>query len=348
MTSNWNDSNNLIAPCVYGIVLQERKRPVTLTMNARYIDFHSHFYDPIWFSSPAIMGQGILARAWPLLTDIEAQLAAMDSANIDAKVLSAPSALLVEPGKQLPPTMMARINNLFAELVSTYPEHLLALATIDAFQGDAAAHEVERAIQKLGLGGICIDCAQGDRFLDAPEVRPTLEAAAKLGVVVFVHPVGPIGLTERLSRLGHTGTLLARGTENAASLLALLRSGILDELPDLKVVLPMIGAAVFLFAGIAQQDYKREEGWRGASPRITRQRLYVDTMGFDPATIRFAIDLLGSEHVLVGSDWPIMPIAPRQYVNEVLAKLDLTEQQMAAILAGNTIRLLRPHITTFH
>ena len=153
-------------------------------------------------------------------------------------------------------------------------------------------------------------------------------------------------MTERLSRLGHIGILLARGTENAASLLALLRSGLLDELPDLKVVLPMIGAAVFLFAGIAEQDYGRDEGWLGGSPRITRQHLYVDTMGFDPATIRFAVDLLGSEHVLVGSDWPIMPIAPRQYVDEVLAQLDLTEQQMAAILSGNTARLLAKHITS--
>ena len=84
-------------------------------MNARYIDFHSHFYDPAWFLSPTTMGQGILARAWPLLTDIEAQLAAMDRASIDAKVLSAPSALLVEPGKNLPPTLMERINDRFKE-----------------------------------------------------------------------------------------------------------------------------------------------------------------------------------------------------------------------------------------
>jgi predicted TIM-barrel fold metal-dependent hydrolase len=317
------------------------------TVNARYIDFHSHFYDRTWFPSSTTTGHRILARAWPLLRDIEAQLAAMDGASIDAKVLSAPAALLAEPGKSISAPMMKRINDRFAELVTRYPMRLLALATIDAFQGDVAAREVERAIQELGLGGICVECAHGDRFLDAPEARPTLEAAAKLDVVVFVHPISPAGLTERLSRLGHTGTLLARGTENAASLLALLRSGILDKLPELHVVLPMIGAAVFLFAGIAEQDYGREEGWRGAAPRVLRQRLYVDTMGFDPATIRFAIDILGYEHVLVGSDWPIMPIAPRQQVDEVLAKLDLSDPQRAAILGGNTVRLLKSQFHSF-
>ncbi len=307
------------------------------------IDFHSHFYDNTWFPSPSMPVLGVLSRAWPLLTDIEAQLVAMDSAGIDAKVLSAPAALLVEPGQSLPLALMKRMNDRFAELVATYPKHLLALATIDAFQGEVAARELERAIRILGLGGICVDCAQGDLFLDAPEARPALEAAAELGVTVFVHPINPAGLTERLSRLGHTGILLARGTENAASLLALLRSGILDELPGLKVVLPMIGAAVFLFAGIVNQDYEREEGWRGEPPGIARQRLYVDTMGFDPAAIRFAIELLGSDHVLAGSDWPIMPIAPRQHVEETLEKLDLTESQMAAILGGNTMRLLTEH-----
>ena len=310
------------------------------------IDFHSHYFEAAWFSSQSPPGSGVLARAWPLLTNIEAQLAEMDRAGINAKVLSAPSATLATPGQPLHSDLIRRINDRFAELVALYPERLLALATIDAFQGEAAAREVERAIQTLGLGGICVDCAQADRYLDVPEARPTLEAAASLGVAIFVHPVSPAGLTERLAHLGHTGILLARGTENAASLLALLRSGIFDELSNLKIVLPMIGVAALLFAGIADQDYGREDGWQGPTlPSIARQRLHVDTMGFDPAAIRFAIELLGPEHVLVGSDWPIMPITPRQRVEETLAQLDLTDDQKVAIMGGNTLRLLRQHPT---
>jgi predicted TIM-barrel fold metal-dependent hydrolase len=307
------------------------------------IDFHSHYYDASWSSSGTPQGPGIVARAWPLLTNIDAQLEEMDRAGIDAKVLSAPAATLMTPGQQLSPGLMERINDRFAELVATYPERLLALATIDAFQGDAAAREVERAIQTLGLGGICVDCAQEGRYLDVPEARPTFEAAATLDVPVFVHPVSPANLTERLAYLGHIGILLARGTENAASLLALLRSRIFDELPNLKVVLPMIGAAIFLFAGIADREYEREEGWQGTMPSITRKRLYVDTMGFDLAAIRFAIELLGAEHVLVGSDWPIMPIVRGQKIEGILTTLNLPEAQKTAILGGNTVRLLTHH-----
>ena len=124
------------------------------------------------------------------------------------------------------------------------------------------------------------------------------------------------------------------------SILAMLRSGLFDELPDLKVVIPMIGVAALLFAGISDPERLREDGWQGTPPSLTRQRLYIDTMGFDPAAIRFALDLLGPQQVLLGSDWPIMPIARRAEVTALLTSLDLNQADQAAILHDNTSRLL--------
>lgn len=308
----------------------------------RLIDFHSHYYDEGWLPLPTPQGSSRIARAWPLLTNIDAQLAAMDVAGIDAKVISAPASTIVSPVEQLPMILMERINDQIAELVARYPQRLLGLATIDAFQGKAAAREMVRAVKELHLSGICIDCSQGGHYLNAPKVRPVFEAASELNIAIFIHPVSPSGLTERLAQLGHTGTLLARGTENAASILTLLRSGILDKYPRLKVVLPMIGVAALIFAGLAEQDYTRDDGWKGSAPAIARQNLYIDTMGFDLPTLRFALDLLGPEHLLIGSDWPIMPITTRRRVDELLANLNLTETQKAAVLSGNAERLLTP------
>lgn len=308
--------------------------------SVRLIDFHSHYYETAWAATPTAPGLRGLARVWPLMTNIEAQLDALAAAGVDAKVLSAPTASLVPAGGQLTADQIQRINDRLATLIATYPGRLLGLATIDAFQGETAACEVDRAVQTLGMGGICIDCALGNRFLDDPAARPTLEVAAALGVPVFVHPVSPAGNTERLARLGHPGVLLARGTEDAASILALLQSGLLDELPTLDLVIPLIGVAALIFAGLTDDERLVEEGWRGPAPSQQRKRLYIDTMGFDAATIRFAINLLGVDHLLLGSDWPIMPIAARQRVTDLLAALALTEQEQAAILNGNALRLL--------
>jgi predicted TIM-barrel fold metal-dependent hydrolase len=306
----------------------------------RTIDFHSHYYDADW--STFDQGPVALASAWPMLTDLPAQLRVMDEAGIDAKVLSAPGATIVSPGTALPLDLMRRINDEFASLVAGHPDRLLALATIDAFHGDAAAREVERAVRTLGLHGICVDCARGDLWLDAPEARPTFEMAAALGVAVFVHPVSPVHLTRRLARLGHTGVLLARGTETTASLLAFLQSGLFEALPSLRVVLPMIGAATFIFAGMADG----QDGWTGTPPSILRQRFYVDTMGFDPATIRFAVNLLGAEHVILGSDWPIMPITPLPRIERALVAAGLTPEEQSDVLGENARRLLSPLAAT--
>src|SRR4051794_20033633 len=169
---------------------------------------------------PAASPSGFSAafrRARALLTDIDAQLAAMDAAGVDMKVLSAPLSTLVGPGEEPPVSLAPRINEHYAALIQRHPDRLLALATIDAYGGDAAARELERAVTALGLGGACLDCARGDRFLDDPAARPVLDAAARLRAPLFVHPVSPRGYAEHLAPHGQVGILMARGTEVAAS-----------------------------------------------------------------------------------------------------------------------------------
>src|SRR5437588_2802922 len=83
------------------------------------IDFHSHYYDPAWM--PAEIPRGFSAamrKAWPLLTNIDAQLAAMDTAGVNAKVMSAPLSTLVDPGVMPPVDLVTRINERYAELVA--------------------------------------------------------------------------------------------------------------------------------------------------------------------------------------------------------------------------------------
>lgn len=307
----------------------------------RLVDFHSHYYDPAWFPTETPPGfSAAFARARALLTDIDAQLAAMDAAGIDMKVLSAPLSTLAGPGAEPPVALSARINDRFADLVAEHPDRLLALAAIDPFGGDIAAREVERAIVALGLGGICLDCARGEQFLDAPECRAVLEAAASLGVPVFVHPVSPAGYTAHLAPHGQVGILMARGTEAAASVLSLVRNGTLDALPSLRVVIPMMAASILLFAGMLDH-----EGGRGEPPEpppsAAIKRLFVDTMGFDADTIRFAVATLGAGHLLVGSDWPITPIPTNATVNRALNAAGLSAEARDAVRGGNALRLLR-------
>ena len=262
----------------------------------------------------------------------------MDAAGVDVKVISAPLSMLVGES-DAPDGLLQRVNERFAELIAAYPERLLALVTIDVFGGDVAAREVERTIVTLGLSGICVDCAHGKRFLDAPECRPVLETAARLGVPVFVHPVSPARYADHLRQHGHAGVLMARGTKAAAEVYSLLRGGVLATLPELMVVMPLIAGSLLLFAGLLDRESEREDAQERRPSELLR-RLYIDTMGFNADATRFTIEMLGADCVLTGSDWPIMPIATRERATTMLDALALNAEERAAILGGTARRLL--------
>jgi predicted TIM-barrel fold metal-dependent hydrolase len=191
-------------------------------------------------------------------------------------------------------------------------------------------------VRQLGLPGLLVDCAQGELLLDDASARPTLEAAAELGVPVFAHPVNPPVLPARYHRPGGAGVLVARGAESALSTLALLDAGLLGELEGLEVVIAGIGGAALLLAGFLD-DPDGES--RGAAARA---RLHIDTMGFDLVAVRAALDALGPERVLVGSDWPIMwRDASRARVDGLLDAAGLDAAGRRLVAGGNALRLLR-------
>jgi hypothetical protein len=62
-----------------------------MSNSLRLIDFHSHYYETAWAAMPSAPGLRGLARVWPLMTNIVAQLDALAAVGVDMKVLSAPA-----------------------------------------------------------------------------------------------------------------------------------------------------------------------------------------------------------------------------------------------------------------
>ncbi|RIV39163.1 amidohydrolase family protein [Micromonospora radicis] len=304
-------------------------------------DFHTHYAGPDYPALPPHNTAAELAQRWRGLArriaDLDGLLAEAGRHGVDLRVLSAPPALVTPHGERTRPDDLRRLNDHLAEAVATAPQRLRGLATVDAFAGDSAAEEALRAVRDLGLSGLVVDCATDGQLLGATAARPTLTAAAELGVPVFAHPISPAAMTSAFAGLGRFGTSLARGTVNAAALLSLLADGVLAELPDLHVVFPMLGVAGLSLAAATDEG----ERITVAAPATQRAHVYLDTMGFTPAAIRFAADLLGADHVLVGGDWPIgQRETSRDRVETALARAGLDEAERRLVAGANTLRLL--------
>jgi aminocarboxymuconate-semialdehyde decarboxylase len=306
------------------------------------IDFHCH-HVPARFELTAARAAPPNQQArWqaiaPKLADEVLLLEDIGAGRLTARVVSIPAQMIADAEGDVPHDTIMAINDCLAGLVGRYPGRIHGLASIDAYDGERAAREAERSIRDLALSGIFVDCARGDALIDAPQARPTLEVAAELGVPVFVHPVAPQPLTRQMAPYGPIGTLFARGTVNSAALIALVEGGVFSELPGLRVVVTAhaIGG-VAMASGLSGQS-RLPSG----AVDVMRRHVYIDTQLIHPALIRASVDLLGLDHVLVGTDWPIVDDGPiRDPLAHSLRGAGLSYDQRVAVAADNCRRLLR-------
>jgi predicted TIM-barrel fold metal-dependent hydrolase len=71
------------------------------------------------------------------------------------------------------------------------------------------------------------------------------------------------------------------------------------------------------------------------------EHVYVDTHSMDQAAILCALESLGAERVLYGSDFPVTPARlGRQVALETIRLLPVSEDVKAAILSHNALSLL--------
>jgi predicted TIM-barrel fold metal-dependent hydrolase len=307
----------------------------------KIIDFHNHTIGPSWtLTNLANAPPAARAAVEALNRNMQSQdalLASVESAGIAARVINTPTAFIEDADGKLPPGTIERVNDQMAELVAKHPGKLYGLASVDAFSGDDGAREVTRAVKDLKLRGVFLESAKGDLLLGAKETRPTLAAAASLGVPVFVHPLTDPELHKRFSRTGRMGLRLARGTINNAALISMLEGGTFDEVPKLQVVMTTLAMGGILLAG----GFGDGSGIRSDAPALTRRHVYVDTMGINPAVMRCAVDLLGADHVLMGTDWPIVEEkSVPERLQKAFAHCGLTAAEQQMIASGNTLKLL--------
>ena len=299
----------------------------------RVIDFHNHHF-------PARFTEQILQAAPPSererwkhvvrkLTDEDLLLRDIREGAISARVVNMSPALIADAEGRVAHETIVRLNDDLAALVARHPGRIHGLASVDAYDGERSAREAERAIRELGLRGLFVDSARGSLMIDTAAARPTLEVAARLGVPVFVHPVAPEPLTRQMSPYGLVGTLYARGTANSAALIALAEGGVLSDLPGLRIVLTSLAmGGVAMLACLSSRSLKQ---------------VFMDTNLCHPVLLRAAVDLLGAENVIAGSDWPINDGPIARQLADTMRAARLSEAEQDAIAAANSLRLLGIH-----
>ena len=177
----------------------------------------------------------------------------------------------------------------------------------------SAIDELERAVTVLGLKGAELDTIVNGENWDEPKFLPLFKAAEAMGAVLFFHPQPQHNfMAERMPRHGLSNSLGVI-VEDAIVVAVLILGGVLDACPDLKACIAHGGGPACYAMG------RLDRGWRafprraGASrkpPSAYQRRLYYDTVVGSEEALRFLLDRVGADRVVLGSDWPFVPWHP--------------------------------------
>lgn len=286
-------------------------------------------------------GGRTISSALREFVQMERILEEQDRAGVDVVVLSPWSSLFRYDVSAAEALRTSRLqNDALAALVSRYGPRVAAVGTVPLQDAELAARELERIVQELGLLGVEIGSNVAGTYLGAQELRPFWAAAEALNAFVEIHPVAGVG--GAVKKEYYLWNAYANPAETALTASHMILSGLLEEHPELKICLFHGGGHLPYQIGRLDRAYEmRPEASHhiSAPPSSYLRRFYFDTVTHSAAALRYLIDTVGIEQILVGSDYPFDMgyEQPAAIVGQVPG---LSQDERQAILGGNAQRLL--------
>lgn len=304
-----------------------------------------------WYGLDATVGE--LSRGG-FAQPLEHRLAEMDEFGVDVQLVT-PTVGFYQYGKELEVTtsIHRECNAEIVEMMEQHPARFKGLAMVPMQDPPTAIAEMERAITEQGFSGVVLSDHVGPKTYDEPEFVPFFAAAEELGAILFFHQGGDTCVGSRIERYKLTNAV-GNLTERALLYGTLVFGGIMDRFPDLKPLLAHGGG--YTAYGIARMDkvagalegpigemtppFAEADGFRQARPPSEYlDRFHYDCCTYSGPVLRFLIDTVGIDRVVLGTDYPA-PMFLKDPVNWVRGLPELTDGEKDAILTDNSNRLL--------
>jgi aminocarboxymuconate-semialdehyde decarboxylase len=203
---------------------------------------------------------------------------------------------------------------------------------------EAAAQELRRAVVNLGLRGVQIGTTMENVPLDDPRFEPFFATAAELNVPVMLHPYY-VGTRAEFADFYLTN-LTRNPLETCLAASRLILSGCLDRHPNLTIILVHAGGFMPYQVGRLDHGFRVRTETRAkiaSPPSSYLRRFYFDTITHAAVPLKFLIELVGPDRVLLGTDIPF-DMADLRF-QEYQATAELDAETLEAINNGNASRL---------
>jgi aminocarboxymuconate-semialdehyde decarboxylase len=235
------------------------------------------------------------------LSDMAGRLAWMSKSGISRQIVGGWVDMF---GYELPITEAmgwAQLTNTHLAAAARSEPRFVPLATVP-LQDGAAAAEVLRVARAAGFPGVMIGTLPRGigSVLDGPDLAPFWHAADETSAVVHIHPSFDAG-DGRLNDYG-LANAVGRITDALIAVSRLICAGHIARYAKAKIVVPMGLAGLPFLHGRLARNQAITPGL--ADPGAALRHIYTDTILHDPRVLRFVVDMVGSDRIMLGSDMP--------------------------------------------
>jgi aminocarboxymuconate-semialdehyde decarboxylase len=242
----------------------------------------------------------------PECTDPRLMLEGLDRRGLDAAAIGpSPGQFYYWTDAETAAAIARVINDGIAALARAHPDRMVPMGSLPMQDGARAARELERAATELDMRAFEICTHINGRDLDDPAFAPVFAAAARHGVPIFLHPQN-WGEMRRL-REYHLWNLVGFPYETGLAAARLIAGGVFERNPELRIILAHGGGYFPYQIGRLDHGYKVRGELHGRLPKPPSAYLggiYCDTLTHNTAALRFLVERLGDDHVVIGTDYP--------------------------------------------
>ncbi len=245
----------------------------------------------------------IQSNSW----DPEERIKECNNTNVDIQVLSTVPVMFsywAKPDDTL--DLSKYLNDHIAGVVHDFPDRFLGLGTIPMQSPELAIKEMERCVKDLNMAGVEIGSHVNEWNLDNENVFGIFEAAQELGASVFIHPWDMMG-KEKMPKYW-LPWLVGMPAETSLAICSMIFGGVFERLKNLKVCFSHGGGSFPFTIGRIEHGFKVRPDLVAVdnkiNPREYLGKFYLDSLVHDEAALKYLIDLMGDDRIMLGSDYP--------------------------------------------
>lgn len=325
------------------------------------IDIHSHFFPREWpdlaarYGTPdwprikhtepgkadVLLGDRFFRSIYSACWDPDVRLSEMDRDGIDIQIISATPVLFAYDRPAEHALGCAQFfNDAALELCARGKGRLKSLCQVPLQDVDASCKELTRCM-RAGHLGVQIGNHVGDKNLDDPGIITFLQHCADEGAAVLVHPWDMFA-RHRMPKHMMLWTV-AMPAETQLGIVAMILGGVFDKLPPtLRICFAHGGGSFAFLLGRLENAWRHHPVARGVShlpPSQYLNRFYVDSAVFDQRALHFLVGTMGTDRVMLGSDYPF-PLG-EEHIGSLIQSSTLPAQAKARLLGGNAQQFLK-------